>query len=415
MTLPSLLLVLAQVPTAGATYTEAQAVERALVHSPLLKAKDDEVDEASAWTDVATRWSNPQLRISKLRYDQLVEPAVQGRTYGDHPFQKTSIGIRWDPPALGQRSARTAEARVREVKAAAERVQSRRDTAALVRTLHASVVNLDAEIELEKSALAGRERLRDLVHKRVEEQAATRLDESLADVDYLEVATRLGELEEQRRQDYASLLAQLELPPDAVVTLLGDSGDGCKQALESRDLEERAERANPWADMVAQEIKAADTERSRRLWVLLPWPDYLQASYVMAGDNQPGYFTFELGLTLPLLDWKRGERRAFAAKHRALVEELRAQNRALADRLRRTASAQAAQAFLVRRYHDSAAEIDQGLTLLHRSLENGESTNLLQVEHVQTRLFAAQRSALQAQLDCKLRQIDLDRLTGTEL
>jgi outer membrane protein TolC len=413
MTLPALLLVLAQVPTAGA-YTEAQAVERALVNSPLLKAKDHEVDEASALTDVATRWSNPQLRISKLRYDQLVEPAVQGRTYGDHPFRKTSIGIRWSPPELGQRSTRTAEARAREVKVAAERVQARRDAVALVRTLYASVVNLDAEIELEKSALTGRERLRDLVHKRVEEQAATRVDQSLADVDYLEVATRLSELEVQRRQDYESLLAQLDLPSDAVVTFLGDSGDGCKEAPDSSGLEERAERANPWADMVAQEVKAADTERSRRLWVLLPWPDYLQASYVMAGDNQPGYFTLEFGLTLPLVDWKRGERRAFAAKHSALVEELRAQNRVLTDRLRRTVSAQAAQALLVRRYHDSAAEIDQGLTLLRRSFESGETTNLLQVEHVQTRLFAAQRAALRAQLDCKLRQIELDRLTGAD-
>ena len=415
MTLPALLLVLAQIPAASATYTEVQAVERALVHSPLLEAKDHEADEASALTDVATRWSNPQLRISKLRYDQLVEPAVQGRTYGDHPFQKTSIGIRWNHPELGQRSTRTAEARVREVKAAAERVQARRDTVALVRTLHASVVSLDAQIDLEKSALAGRERLRDLVHKRVEQQAATHLDQSLADVDYLDVFTRLSELEMQRRQDYESLLAQLDLPPDTVVTLLRDSGDGCKQSVDSRSIEQRAERANPWADMVAQEIKATDTERSRRSWVLLPWPDYLQASYVMAGDNKPGYFTLEFGLTLPLLDWKRGERRAFAAKHSALVEELRAQNRALTDRLRRTASAQAAQALLVRRYHDSAAEIDQGLTLLRRSFESGETTNLLQIEHVQTRLFAAQRAALRAELDCKLRQIELDRLTGANL
>jgi hypothetical protein len=87
----------------------------------------------------------------------------------------------------------------------------------------------------------------------------------------------------------------------------------------------------------------------------------------------------------------------------------------LADKLRRTASAQAAQALLVRRYQDSPAEIDRGLTSLRRSLESGESTNLLQLEHVQTRLFAAQRSALRAQLDCKLRQIELDRLTGAEL
>ena len=407
----ALALVLAAGLAAAAPLTEADAVALALRSSPQLKAQGHFIDEATALTEVGLAWNNPHLRVQGLRYDELIGPAVDRRSYGDHPFYHTSIALRWNPPGLGERGARRAEGLARETDARMEQAMARRDTTALVRKLHAEILSWDAEIALDREVIEQRAKLSALVKSRVEQHAATLLDESLAEVDYLDARTQLAEVEVRRRGAYDELLLQLGLPAGERVELVSSSAT-CTPPEEATTLAERAHAANPRLRILDAEDTAVDAELRRRWLNLVPWFDYAQVGYGMAGDTRPSYVAFEFQLTLPILDWKRPHRRALSARHRALAERAYAEDRIVSDLVLRAAAAQTEQAALVARYREAASVVAGGLARLREALEQGRITNLFEVVQVQARLLATQRSYLHAQLECKLQQIELDRITN---
>ena len=408
---PLALLLVADL-AAAAPLTEADAVALALHNSPQLKARGHFIDEATALTEVGLAWNNPQLRVQGLRYDELIGPAVDRRSYGDHPFYHTSIALRWSPPGLGERGALRAEGSARETDARMEWAMARRDTTALVRKLHAEILSWDAEIALDREVIEQRTKLRALVQSRVEQHAATLLDQSLADVDYLDARTQLAEVEARRRGAYDELLLQLGLPAGEKVELVSSFSETCTPPEEATTLAERARAANPRLRILAAEEIAVDAELRRRWLNLVPWFDYAQVGYGMAGDNRPSYVAFQFQLMLPIFDWKRPHRRALSARHAALAERAHAEDRMVSDLVLRAAAAQSQQAALVERYREAASVVEGGLTRLREALEQGRITNLFEVVQVQARLLATKRSYLHAQLECRLQQIELDRITN---
>lgn len=407
-----LLLLLLSAEVGGMTFTEAQVIERALKESPRLKAREYQVEESQALTEVARRWNNPQLRISGLRYDRLLDPAMDRRTYGDHPFEKASIGLRWSPTELGQRDSRVAEARVEEATARAEREQTRRDMIALVRDLFAEVVNLERQRTLAQSIVDQRAKWRDLIRSRVHNQAATRFDQSLMEVEHMNAMASLDEIEIRYQRSYDALLMHMGLPAGEKITFIGEGSHRCKPGKAIKDLLRKAETDNPLTEIAEAEIRAADAEHHRQWLSLIPWTDYLQLSYVLAGDTDPGYFRFQLGLSLPLFDWKSADRRASVARSRRWLEKSRAANRDLSAQIRHVAAEQQVQAKLVQRYQESAEVIEEGLAYVNRSLESGETSGMKEVLQLQSRLLTVENAALKAELDCQRGQIELDRLTA---
>lgn len=408
------LLVMAAAPAVATPLTEEQAVEMALRNSPQVLFRSHFVDEAKALTEVGLAWNNPHLRFAGMRYDELIDPAIDRRSYGEHPFYHTSVGLRWYPPGLGERGARRAEGLAKEADARMELAIARRDTAALVRKLHAEILSYDAQLALGKDVIEQREKLRALVKSRLEQQAATLLDQSLSDVDYLDARTQFAEVEVRRRAAYDELLLQLGLPAGTNVSL-APSAATCTTPEEATQLAERAHKANPRLHLLGAQLDAVNAERRRRWLELVPWLDYVQVTYGLAGDNNPSYLAFQLQLTLPILDWKGPHRRALSAREQGLAERIHADDRALSNLVLRTAAAQAEQAALVSRYREAASVVEGGLTHLREALEKGRITNLFEVVQLQTRLLATQRSYLRAQLECKLQQIELDRITSSGL
>jgi outer membrane protein TolC len=406
-------LLLAEVPVATSALTEAQAVELALKNSPQVRFRGHFVAEAEAQTEVGLAWNNPLLRVGGMRYDQLVDPLIDRRTYAEHPFYHTTVGLRWSPPGLGERAARRAEGLANEADALMELAVARRDTTALVRKLHAQILSYDAQVALLKEVIEQREKLRQLVKSRLELQAATLLDQSLTEVDYLDARTQLAELETKRRAAYDELLIHLGLPADATITLAAASQEICTAPEKVALLAERARAANPRLRLLHAQQSAVDAERRRRWLDLVPWFDFVQVAYGLAGDNSPSYVAFQLQLTLPILDWKRPHRRALSARREGLAERLLADDRTLSNLVVRISARQAEQAALVSRYRDAASVVEQGVANLRKALEQKGPTNLLQIVQLQTRLLATQRSYLRAQLECKLQQIELDRLTSS--
>ncbi len=392
--------------------TEDQAVEMALRNSPQVKLRADLVQESEALTEAGLAWNNPRLRLAGLRYDELLEPAIDRRSYGNHPLYHASVGLRWYPPGLGERGARRAEGLAKEAGAGAELAIARRDTAALVRKLHAQILSYDAELALDRDVIEQRAKMRALVDNRLAQHAATMLDQSLSEVDYLDAQTQLAELEVRRRAAYDQLLLQLGLTAGQALTLVPSTHDTCAPSETAATLAEQARAANPRLRFLRAEITAADAERRRRWLEIVPWFDYVQVAYGFAGDNRPSYVALQLELTLPLFDWKGPHRRAQAARKDALHERMRADDRTLGDLVLRATAAQGEQAALVERYRAAASVVEGGLGRLRQALAQNTVTNLFQVIELQARLLATKRSYLRAQLACKLQKIELDRLTG---
>jgi outer membrane protein TolC len=410
----ALITLLASAPESAAPLTEQQAVELALRNSPQVKFRGHFVDEAEALTDASLAWNNPLLRLGGMRYDQLIDPAIDRRSYGDHPFYHASVGLRWSPPGLGERSARLAEGHAKEADARMELAIARRDTAALVRKLHAQILSYDSQLALVKDVIEQRDRLRQLVKSRLEQQAATLLDQSLTEVDYLDARTQLTEIEARRRASHDELLLQLGLPAGANI-VLAPSQDTCAAPEDSTKLAERAHKVNPRLRLLGAQLDAVNADRRRRWLELVPWLDYAQVAYGMAGDNNPSYIAFQLQLILPVFDWKRPHRRALSAREQGLTERIQADNRALSDLVLRTTALQAEQAALVERYREAATVVERGVANLRKALEQSGPTNLLEIVQLQTRLLSTQRSYLRAQLECKLQKIELDRITSSGL
>lgn len=409
------LVVMASASGVGAPLTEAEAVAAALRNSPQVKLRGHLVDEAKALTDVGLSWNNPHLRVGGLRYDELLGPVVDRRTYGEHPFYHTSVALRWSPPDLGERGARRAEGLANEANANMELAIARRDIAALVRRLYAQILNYDEQLALDREVIDQRAKLRALVKSRIEQQAATLLEQSLTEVDYLDARTEFAEIEVRRRAAYDELLIQLGLPAGEAVQLATSNQDACTAPEAAPKLAERAHAANPRLRLIEAQDRAVDAERTRRWLDLVPWFDYLQVGYGMAGDNKPSYIALQFQLTLPLFDWKRPHRRALAARHEGLAERIHAEDRMLSDLVLRANAAQAEQAALVERYREASSVVEGGLTHLREALEQGRVSNLFEVVQLQTRLLATKRSFLRANLECKLQKIELDRLTSTGL
>jgi outer membrane protein TolC len=398
----------------SAPLSESQAIELALQNSPQVRFRSHSLEEAQAKTEVALAWRNPLLRVSGLRYDQLVDPVIDRRTYGEHPLFHTAIGLRWSPPGLGERSALRAEGRSGEAEARMQLAIARRDTAALVRKLHARILSYDAQLALVKDVIEQRQKLRDLVKSRLELQAATLLDQSLTEVDYLDARTQHVEMEAKRQAAYDELLVQLDLPAGTSITL-GPSSTTCSAPEAAAELSARAHKANPKLGLLHAELDEVSVKRTRRWLDLVPWFDYLQVSYGLAGDNDPSYIAFQFQLVLPLLDWKRPHRRVLGAREQALHEQIHAEDRALSDLVLRTTALQAEQAALVERYRDAAGVVETGVANLRKALEMSGPTNLFQVVQLQARLLSLQRSYLRADLECKLQKIELDRITSSGL
>lgn len=392
--------------------TESRAVELALAQSASLKALSSRVEEAQAEVDVAGRWNNPELRVQNLRSDLLVAPALSGGTYADHPLERMRLGLRWSPPELGLTKQRRTAAELEVAEAKAQRAQGERDVAARVRSLHATAASLEKQLELAQSALAQRDRLRQLVRRRADQSASTALDLSLAEIDYLDAAGARDELEIRRRQVMEDLRAQIGLAPGAAVELSSADGRACEPPADSAALLERAARNSPRLSTLQPHLDAVDAARGRTWLELVPYPDFLQLSYVLPSDNAPSYFTLQVGLTLPVFDQKWADRRALAARRERVQQEQRADVVELERRVHRAAAEQAEQAANARRFREASSLLEEGLGQARKALEAGQISNLIQVAQLETRALSTRRALLRSELECRLRQIELERLAG---
>lgn len=406
------LAVVLALPVRAEPLTEAQAVERALSSSPALAALEARVGEARAQVDAASRLDNPELRVSKLRSDRLLPASLGGQDGVEAPFEDLTLGLRWSPPNLGSQYARKAQAERRVELAQAELAEARADLAARVRTLHATVLGLTEQAAQARTALALRAELKALVARRLEQQVATLLDRSLADLDHLDALTAVQEADGRRRQALHGLRVELGLAPGEVLELRPDGAARCELPPEPAEaLGERARAGSARLKGFVARKEEVAAERSRLNLELIPWFSHFEFAYVLGPADGPGHVRARFGLSLPLFHWNRPEIRGLDFRRTQIDAEERAALELLDAQVRQTLEDLADLVALVGRYREAGPVMDDGLAVLRKALEAGQS-DLVQLALLQTRTLAARRGQLRAQLQCQLVRIELDRLVG---
>lgn len=130
----------------------------------------------------------------------------------------------------------------------------------------------------------------------------------------------------------------------------------------------------------------------------------------MLGDgSSPAYWTFQLGVEVPLFDWKRDEREALAARRSRLEDERRAEAAAVGQQLRRALAALWAHAALARRHREAAGVLEEAL---QRYVQRGAGFDALRASQLRARLMATRGARLRAELACTLDGIEVERLVG---
>lgn len=388
-----------------------RAVELAVEHSPELRALAFQVAEEDALVDDALRMRNPQLRIADLRSDRLVSPAIDGRPYSSHPFEDLELGLRWSPPNLGSWAARRARAERRVDQAEAELARVRREIVARVRSLHAEVVAIDRQLELAETALELSDQLKQLTRRRLESQAATVLDQSLTDLDYLDALTDREGLESERREVYHELVG-LVGGGQQEFSIVADGQIGCGFPSEPAEfLVKTAIDRHPQLAALRARIEEVESAISETRLELVPWIDFMQLSYVLGGASDPDAVRLRFGVTLPLLDWNRAEIAGLRARRNRVDAELDAYRERVTNQVRHTYQELIGSAELHRRFEAEADLVAASMTQLRRALEVGE-TDLLQMALVQSRTLRARRAGMRAFLRCQQSAIELWRLVG---
>jgi len=411
-------------PLSARSLNADQAVLLALEHSPELTALDCKLQEDRAGVDAALRLRNPQLRISDLRSSRLiVEPYNSGWDAGT-AFEDFEVGLRWAPPNLGSWSARRARAERRVDQTAASQRQQQRDLAARVRSQHAALLNLDRQLALATTAVELRDKLRGLIARRLKAQAATALDQSLSELDYLDAVADLEQLGSQRRERYHSFLALLGQAAEADFELSDEDSTPCRLPPDTlQELVARARVGQPRLEMMEARLAEVDAELSRADLELIPWFDYVELSYMIgqgdflsASHSERNVDTLRLrmGINLPLLDQNQSEREVLRARRSRHQAEQEAALQRLALRVRRALDQLKGQVSLYQRYSEADRDwVDKSLAQIEQALEAGEA-DLVQLALVQSRTLRARRAWLRTHLRCQEAHIELERLVGSD-
>lgn len=313
-----------------ATLTVEMAVVMAKKNSVRLVALEASAAAAESSVAAADRRKNPELRVSQLRLDQLVERDPQIRT-----------AVRFFPDRPGAVAADVAEARAKQAQALANLHAEQSAIEADVRWSFDDVLLLDAEIAAARAVAQTRQSLATQMQARLAASEATSLDETLAELAALEADADLALQEGRRRESLALLCDHIGISPDASVEIVGDPPLAWppSELLSEQTLIERALRQSPEVAIAAARIDATDArafaERAKRF----PWFTFFEVGYSFAPNIATGLgWSFQGGVDVPIFDTNRnGIAASIAAKtaaQRAFEAEVERVSRDVRARLR---------------------------------------------------------------------------------
>lgn len=324
--------------------TVEDAVAWARDHSAELAAQSARAEAAAAQVDAEDHFDNPELRITNVDLERILERRP-----------RVSTALRFPVTRPGEVDANVAAARVDEAKALAEAREVEIALEADVRSLFDEVLLFDAEIEAADAVAEARRSLATWMKGQLAAARTTAVDEAMTELTAVDAEQDGVDLRAQRSAALAALLSRMGLDPAVPVRLIGAP----KGAWPPPELPTEAEavelalKRRPEIELAAAQGDAADAALHAERAARWPWLSFVEVGYEFRPESVLGRaWTFGLGVELPVFDTHRAaavaadtarkaEQRALGAAVELVTREVRTSlseaqaTRALVTELRR--------------------------------------------------------------------------------
>lgn len=283
------------VPDAGQGMTEDEAVALALQLNPDLRAARKRIGIAEGQVVAAGALNNPTVDLDWLHLEEVGK------------YTSFAVTLGWVPPQPGVRSERKAAA-LSQVDAAKQDVaEAEWQLAMNVRAAHTTLRAAVEDRALLESAIATRQRITDLVQKRMTGGASTRIDLivaqlAISDTEYDRDTLAARELEASR------LLGQL-IGTTEPIRAAGSVVDEPRSPPPFEKLVQAALVTRP--SLVAEQARFEQNEHTLAMQHALAWPWFKLTAIprYRLDPSQKEYtngYSVGISLTIPLLDQNQG-------------------------------------------------------------------------------------------------------------
>jgi outer membrane protein TolC len=301
----------------GTRLSEKDAVARALANSRQVEALENDVAVAARRRESAGVLKNPTLRVRDISSEYLRDR-----------FDELSVGLRWQPPRLGDLRESEAEADLDVTEARVEAARARLEAAARVRHTYAELILIEQlvrirteRLELETRRLDLVERMKNLGQRSIVYFAKARLRHG-------ESRSELSRLVQKRNETRRDLVRRVGLALDELPVVSAEALPERLAALD--DLQRVGFRSRPEGDLVHQRKELAAAQYTAERFKRLPWPTFVEVDYHLDYAGQGAdWVELSFGISLPLFDWNTGAIRATELE----VARKETRSAALAERL----------------------------------------------------------------------------------
>ena len=302
------------------------------------------------------------------------------------------LGLSWQPPRPGERDAKRSSATARIGQVREEIAGEEWRVASQTRAAYVELAGLVERLRLGDLAVKAQLRVRDYVRTQVKGGVATRLDASLAELEYVDVLRARESLAADRDRAQLDLNRLLGLPPRAAYRLQGaDAVLAFKSlTLEPERLEDLAFAKRP--DLAAARFEYERAEQDLRLACIqrIPWvhfgPAYSRDG--SKGEDPIDKFGLSVGFEIPIANRNEGEIAKLCAARDKQREEFMAKVFGARAEIHESLQAASAQERLVRLFEES---VEPALAESEKSLQIGIEEKELDL----LRYLATQEKALE--------------------
>ena len=385
-----------------------EAVRLALERNPGLRALRQLHETAAARVGAARALPDPELRLGYQAEDD--EGLEADRKSYD-------LGLRWSPPRPGElrRKAALARGALAETDA-----QIRREEAALaaeVLTLHAKIAFLDRQSGLEDEALALHREMVACVKRQVQAAVKSLLDQNVAEL-ALADARAMGEASRrERRVCWTRLCLLLDLPVSTTLRVRSEEDPLLlsQRLLDPDALWRKAAADRPELAAAQARLHQSETSLDIRKSERWPWFSFLQVDRRFRDQGEADSWGIRAGIRLPLFSRRAHPERPLAAAVDQAQADLAAERHKVRSEVENAAEE-------LRNLYEQAeqlrslvgTELEQGVELARQCVETAQGDELLLLAARVRKLQGRQRLCA-ALLECRLREIELDHLTGSVL
>ena len=275
--------------------TEEQLIAMALMNSYKLQSMQTNIDIAEYRYRSSGRLDNPELRYRDISLSER-----------EKKYKDQQIGLRFSIPKPGELKEERQGSKVRlwDKKVDKERYQQK--LAARIRRDVADIIMYDQLLDLAAKRVAIEDRRIEIVEKMVEIGQRSVVYFTKAKMWHAESKNDYARAKQYRIQARSKLSKHTGVDPDVAIMWPEIPEISCDLA----DLITIALQNRPEIERLNQRIELAGYQNRLERLKVLPWFNYIEMNYHFEREQRVDWLELMMGISIPLLDWNRGNRQA---------------------------------------------------------------------------------------------------------